>query len=103
MRAKVILSPSKIALSPTLHYLCNENFTTMRGITLRVPDNGHGAAFDYAVYLASKLYEDAEMTAGQAADVAGLSKRTFIELMGKYGVSPFSVHTTDLSNDIANA
>ncbi len=74
----------------------------MRGITLRVPDN-RGAAFDYALYLASKLYEDAEMSAGQAAEIAGLSKRTFIEMMGKYGVSPFSSRVEDLLTDITNA
>jgi predicted HTH domain antitoxin len=64
---------------------------------------GIAAAFDYGIYLASKLYEDAEMSAGHAAEIAGLSKRAFIELMGKYGVSPFSVHTEDIFNDIANA
>ncbi len=77
----------------------------MRVITLRVPDEDYGgnSAFDYAVYLAAKLYEDAVLTAGQAAEVAGLSKRVFVELMGKYGVSPFSVHKEDLLADISNA
>jgi predicted HTH domain antitoxin len=75
----------------------------MRSITLKVPESGGGVAFDYAVYLASKLYEDAEMSSGQAAEVAGLSKRAFIEIMGKYGVSPFSGREDDLLNDIANA
>jgi predicted HTH domain antitoxin len=76
---------------------------TMRAITLRVPDSHSGAAFDYAIYLASKLYEDAEMSAGQAAEIAGLSKRAFIEIMGKYDVSPFSRRPDDLLSDIANA
>lgn len=76
----------------------------MKFIKLRVPDDiSNNVAFDYAVYLAAKLYEDAVMTAGQAAEVAGLSKRGFIELMGKYGVSPFSNHKDDLLADIANA
>lgn len=77
----------------------------MRSITLKVPDEGSGGnvAFDYAVYLAAKLYEDTVMTSGQAAEVAGLSKRGFIELMGKYGVSPFSTRREDLLADIANA
>jgi predicted HTH domain antitoxin len=75
----------------------------MRAITLKVPDDGREAAFDYAIYLASKLYEDAELSAGQAAEIAGLSKRAFIEIMGKYGVSPFSGRKDDLLNDIANA
>ncbi len=75
----------------------------MRGIILRVPESRGGAEFDYALYLASKLYEDAELSAGQAAEVAGLSKRAFIEMMGKYGVSPFSTNSADLLTDITNA
>jgi hypothetical protein len=83
-------------------YICGEKRKNMRVITLKVPE-GRGATFDYAVYLAAKLYEDAEMTAGEAAQVAGLSKRSFIEVMGKYGVSPFNVLKEDLLSDIANA
>lgn len=76
----------------------------MQTITLKIPGSKKGdAAFDYATYLAAKLYEDAELTAGQAAQVAMISKRSFIELMGKYGVSPFSKQINDLTNDIANA
>ena len=58
--------------------------------------------FDYAVYLAAKFYEDAVMISGQAAQIAGLSKKGFIELMGKYGVSPFSARKQDILDDIAN-
>ncbi len=74
----------------------------MKAITLKVPDVGN-APFDYAVYLAAKLYEDAVMTSGQAAQVAGLSKRSFIELMGKYDVSPFSTRTQDVVDDMIHA
>jgi hypothetical protein len=35
--------------------------------------------------------------------MAGVSKRTFIELLGKYGVSIFSDSVDDLHSDIKNA
>ncbi|HNT50835.1 MAG TPA: hypothetical protein PKK67_09620 [Cyclobacteriaceae bacterium] len=35
--------------------------------------------------------------------MAGFSKRTFIELMGKYGFSVFSDSIEDLRSDIKNA
>jgi hypothetical protein len=35
--------------------------------------------------------------------MAGVSKRTFIELMGKFGVSVFSTSVDDLRSDINNA
>jgi len=35
--------------------------------------------------------------------MVGLSKRAFIELLGKYGVSDLSHSISDLHSDIANA
>ena len=75
----------------------------MRTMTLTVPQVVLPSTFDYSVYLAAKLYEDAILSAGQAAELASLSKRSFIEIMGKYGVSPFSINYEDLLNDIQNA
>jgi hypothetical protein len=43
------------------------------------------------------------LSSGQAAELAGLSKRSFIEMLGKYGVSVFSTSVEDLESDIANA
>ena len=43
------------------------------------------------------------LTAGKASEIAGLTKRTFIEIMGKYGVSVFGSNIEDLKNDITNA
>ena len=75
----------------------------MKTIMLSVPQIAMPYAFDYSVYLAAKLYEDTILSAGQAAELANLSKRSFIEIMGKYGVSPFSTKVEDLLNDIQNA
>lgn len=46
--------------------------------------------------LASKLYEEGKLSLGQAADMAGLTKRTFAELLGKYNVSIFNQDIDDL-------
>ncbi|OAV65055.1 putative small protein [Bacteroidales bacterium Barb6] len=75
----------------------------MRTIVLNIPDTDRLPSFDYSAYLAAKLYEDELLSAGQASSLANLSKRAFIELMGKYGISPFSTKVEDLLNDIANA
>ena len=40
---------------------------------------------------------------GQAAEMAGLSKRAFAELLGSYQVSIFSYPASDLSRDVSNA
>lgn len=53
--------------------------------------------------LASKLYEQGKLSSGQAAELAGYSKRTFIELLGKYEVSIFNYDEKELEKDILNA
>jgi predicted HTH domain antitoxin len=75
----------------------------MRTIHLSIPDSVDKNDNELVMIIASKLYEDGTLSSGQAADLAGLSKRTFIELLGKYGVSVFSTSIDDLESDIANA
>jgi len=75
----------------------------MKTVQLNIPDNFELNDIDFAMIVASKLYEDGRLSAGQAAELAGLTKRTFIELLGKYGVSVFSTAIDDLHSDIANA
>lgn len=75
----------------------------MKIIQLNIPDSVDLKEYDFSMIIASKLYEDAKLTAGQAAEIAGLSKRAFIEILGKYGVSVFSSSVDDLYLDIANA
>jgi predicted HTH domain antitoxin len=75
----------------------------MRTIQLNVPDNLDLKDHDFSMIIASKLYEEAKLSAGQAAEIVGLSKRAFIEMLGKYGVSVFSQSVSDLKSDIKNA
>ena len=56
-----------------------------------------------SMILASRLYEQGKLSLGQAAEVANLSKRTFAELLGTYGVSLFNYPATDLEQDVTNS
>jgi predicted HTH domain antitoxin len=75
----------------------------MRTITLNMPDSLGMENREVAMLLASRLYEQGKLSLGQAADMAGLSKRTFAELLGSYNVSIFNFPPSDLSRDVANA
>ncbi len=75
----------------------------MKTLQINVPDEVDLKDFDFSMIIASKLYEDGKLSAGQAAIMAGLSKRAFIELLGRYGVSVFSTSLSDLESDISNA
>ncbi len=75
----------------------------MRTIKLQIPDEVDLKEYDFSMIIASKLYQDGKLSSGQAAKIAGLSKRAFIELLGRYGVSVFSDSLSDLKSEIDNA
>lgn len=75
----------------------------MRILTINIPDNLELDNTEVLLLIASKLYEQGRLSLGQAADVAGLNKRTFVEALYKYDVSPFNFPATDLTRDVANA
>jgi predicted HTH domain antitoxin len=75
----------------------------MKTITLEIPDSVDVDNRDVAMLVSTRLYQQGRLSLGQAAEVAGLSKRTFAELLGKYEVSIFNFPASDLSKDVANA
>lgn len=75
----------------------------MRTVQISIPDNVDMKDYDFSMIIAAKLYEDSKLSSGQAAQIVGLTKRAFIEMLGKYGVSVFSTSISDLHSDIANA
>ncbi|MEQ9377511.1 MAG: UPF0175 family protein [Imperialibacter sp.] len=49
------------------------------------------------------LYEEGKLSLGQAAELVGISKRAFAEMLGKYNVSLFNYPPSDLSREVKNA
>lgn len=75
----------------------------MRHITINIPDSVDLEDREIAMLVASGLYEKGKFSLGQAAELVGLTKRAFAELLGKYNVSVFNYPPTDLSRDVNNA
>lgn len=75
----------------------------MKVLTLNIPEEIDLDSKQAAMIVASKLYEEGKLSLGQAAALAGLTKRTFAELLGSYHVSIFNYPATDISRDVANA
>ncbi len=50
--------------------------------------------------LAIKLYEMQKLSLGQAAKLAGYSKRAFMEILGRYGVPVFAYPPEELREEI---
>ncbi|TVQ03160.1 MAG: UPF0175 family protein [Balneolaceae bacterium] len=66
----------------------------MKTVTLKLPDTSDKK--EVKIQLAAQLIEKGIFSSGQAADLAGISKREFIENVGKYGVSVFGESLEDI-------
>lgn len=75
----------------------------MRTMTLNIPDSFDLSDRDAKMLIASRLYEKSKLTLGQAAELVGISKSTFIELLFDYDVPLINHSIFDLEEDIKNA
>lgn len=75
----------------------------MKTFTVNLPSTVETDEKELLLMLASKLYEKGKLSLGQAAELAGYSKRAFVEVLGNYGVSVFNYSTDDLERDVENA
>ena len=60
------------------------------------------SAEEATVLLAATLYERGTLSLGQAAELAGHSKRAFMELLGKYSVPVFDYPPEELAGEIGD-
>jgi predicted HTH domain antitoxin len=71
-------------------------------LTLTVPDMANLSQTDAQILFAVKLFEAEKLSLGKAAEVAGLSYRTFYELLIRYGVPIVSMTEEDVKEEIVN-
>jgi len=72
----------------------------MRTLTINIPDTVELEDREMVMFLASRLYEKGKLSLGQAAELAGLSKRAFMEVLGQYGVSIFNYDESELEKEL---
>jgi len=75
----------------------------MKTLTFDIPESVDLNEQEAKMLLAGMLYERGRLTLGQAALLVGLTKRAFIEVMGKHGFSITSNSLEDLHSDLENA
>jgi predicted HTH domain antitoxin len=78
-------------------------YETMRTIQLRIPSDLEVQDFEFTMTVAAHLYDTGKISMGQGADMVGLSKLAFMEILGKYGVAVINHSTEDLERDSQNA
>jgi len=75
----------------------------MKTLTINIPNTADIDDKEARMSLASKLYERGKLTLGQAAELAGYSKETFMELLAEYNVPLINYPADELEQDIENA
>ena len=75
----------------------------MKSLVLDLPEDVELDEREVKTLLAAKLFEKGTLSLGQAANLAGYTKGTFMELLGNYNVSLFNADESELENDILNA
>lgn len=74
-----------------------------RILTISLPANIVLEDKEAKMILACQLYEKGLITTGQGAEMTGITRREFIENMGKYGASIFQQTIEEIGSDIRNA
>tara|TARA_R110000868_G_scaffold114002_2_gene305965 strand:+ start:250 stop:492 length:243 start_codon:yes stop_codon:yes gene_type:complete len=75
----------------------------MKTLTINIPNTADIDDKEARMSLASKLYERGKLTLGEASELVGYSKETFMELLADYNVSLINYPADELDEDIENA
>ena len=70
----------------------------MKTLTINLPDTVDEK--DVKMHLAAQLFDKGILSSGQAAELVGISKKEFLENLGKYGISIFSETIEDIDDMI---
>lgn len=75
----------------------------MKTLTLNLPANVNMSEKEITLLLATQFYDMGQLSLGQAAEMAGISKQKFMDILGKFDVSIFGESFEDIEKDLTNA
>ena len=69
-------------------------------VELKLPEGVKITEDEIRMIIAARLFDLGELSSGQAAKMVGMSRREFLESVGKYGVSIFQYDADELKRDL---
>lgn len=70
-------------------------------LSLELPETLQTSEFELKMLVAGKLYEQGRLSGGQAAALAGVSKREFILALSRFGFSVFGYSAEELRAEVS--
>ena len=74
----------------------------MKSLVLNFPDDHDFDSKEMTLFFAAKLYEAGKLSLGNAAQMAGMSYRYFMDILSSFDVSIFNYPAEDLDRDLAS-
>ena len=71
----------------------------MKQMTLTIPEELNLDEIETKRFLAAKMFESGKLSLGQAADLAGLSKVAFTEILADFSVSLINYPPSEILRD----
>lgn len=71
----------------------------MKNLVLTLPESIELETIETTRFLAAKLFEIGKLTLGQAAEMSGLTKNSFAEILKDFGVSLINYSPDEVDND----
>lgn len=78
-------------------------YVAMRTIQIKVPNELDDYDIDFSMTVAAHLYGIGKISLGQGAEMVGIPKLAFMELLDQYGVAVINHNSDELTRDMQNA
>ena len=75
---------------------------TKLSLQLDLPEGVKLSEYDAAMIIAGKLWQEGYLSYGKAAQMVGISKKEFIESLGKYGYPFTNISSDELHQELEN-
>lgn len=85
------------------HYMKTVQIELPEEVLLSLKETPDELSREIRIAAAAKLYELGKLSSGRAAELAGLSRVGFLQILGRYRVSIFNITIEDIKQDLQNA